>query len=75
MIGTTHTFKTMSWFSELNVVLANPMKICRCANPRPIHLVACGRILITMGHRSREIAVEKYDVHKVNAVMLKEMGL
>jgi glycosyltransferase involved in cell wall biosynthesis len=29
----------------------------------------------SMGHRSREIAVEKYDVHKVNAVMLKEMGL
>lgn len=29
----------------------------------------------SMGHRSREIALEKYDVHKVNAVMLKEMGL
>ena len=29
----------------------------------------------SMGHRSREIAVKKYDVHKVNAVMLKEMGL
>jgi glycosyltransferase involved in cell wall biosynthesis len=28
-----------------------------------------------MGERSREIAVEKYDVHKVNAVMLKEMGI
>lgn len=28
-----------------------------------------------MGQRSREIAVEKYDVHKVNAVMLKEMGI
>ena len=28
-----------------------------------------------MGVRSREIAVEKYDVHKVNAVMLKEMGV
>lgn len=28
-----------------------------------------------MGKRSREIAVEKYDVHKVNAVMLKEMGI
>ncbi|PCC98409.1 glycosyltransferase family 4 protein [Halopseudomonas pelagia] len=28
-----------------------------------------------MGRRSREIAVEKYDVHKVNAVMLKEMGI
>lgn len=28
-----------------------------------------------MGKRSREIAEEKYDVHKVNAVMLREMGL
>lgn len=28
-----------------------------------------------MGERSRQIAVEKYDVDKVNAVMLKEMGV
>jgi len=28
-----------------------------------------------MGARSRQIAVEKYDVHKVNAVMLKEMDI
>ena len=28
-----------------------------------------------MGSRSRQIAEEKYDVHKVNAVMLKEMGI
>lgn len=28
-----------------------------------------------MGARSREIAVDKYDVRKVNAVMLKEMGI
>lgn len=28
-----------------------------------------------MGQRSREIAVEKYDVNKVNAVMLEEMGV
>lgn len=27
-----------------------------------------------MGARSREVAVDKYDVRKVNAVMLKEMG-
>lgn len=27
-----------------------------------------------MGRRSREVAEEKYDVHKVNAVMLREMG-
>lgn len=28
-----------------------------------------------MGHRSRSIAVEKYDVHKVNAAMMREMGI
>jgi glycosyltransferase involved in cell wall biosynthesis len=28
-----------------------------------------------MGARSRQIAEEKYDVHKVNAVMLAGMGL
>lgn len=28
-----------------------------------------------MGGRSRQIAEEKYDVHQVNAVMLKEMGI
>ena len=28
-----------------------------------------------MGNRSRAIAEEKYDVHKVNAVMLREMGI
>ena len=28
-----------------------------------------------MGKRSREIAVDKYDVHKVNEVMLREMGI
>ncbi|KGD63479.1 glycosyl transferase family protein [Alcanivorax nanhaiticus] len=31
--------------------------------------------VVAMGKRSREIAEEKYDVHKVNAVMLKEMGI
>lgn len=31
--------------------------------------------IATMGARSRQVAEEKYDVHKVNAVMLKEMGL
>lgn len=28
-----------------------------------------------MGRRSRQIAEDKYDVHKVNAVMLREMGI
>ena len=33
------------------------------------------KLAIRMGKRSREIAEEKYDVHKVNAVMLREMGI
>lgn len=32
-------------------------------------------LMAQMGHRSRVIAEEKYDVHKVNAQMLKGMGL
>lgn len=32
-------------------------------------------LAVRMGKRSREIAVEKYDVHKVNALMLSEMGI
>lgn len=28
-----------------------------------------------LGTRSRKIAVDKYDVHKINAVMLREMGI
>ena len=28
-----------------------------------------------MGTRGRQIAEDKYDVHKVNAVMLREMGI
>ena len=29
----------------------------------------------TMGQRGRQVAESKYDVHKVNAVMLREMGI
>lgn len=32
-------------------------------------------LIAQMGQRSRVIAEEKYDVHKVNAQMLKGMGL
>lgn len=32
-------------------------------------------LTIRMGHRAREVAVEKYDVHKVNAQMLLGMGI
>jgi glycosyltransferase involved in cell wall biosynthesis len=32
-------------------------------------------LAITMGMRSRELAEEKYDVHKVNSIMLHRMGI
>ena len=32
-------------------------------------------LAIGMGNRSREIAESRYDVHKVNAVLLAELGL
>jgi len=32
-------------------------------------------LAISMGRKSREIIEDKYDVHKVNTVMLKEMGI
>jgi glycosyltransferase involved in cell wall biosynthesis len=32
-------------------------------------------LLVEMGQQSRAIVVEKFDVHKVNSVMLKEMGI
>lgn len=32
-------------------------------------------LIARMGARSRQLAEEKYDVHKVNAVMLREMGI
>lgn len=32
-------------------------------------------LAVKMGARSRQLAVEKYDAHKVNAVMLREMGI
>lgn len=33
------------------------------------------RLVLQMGQRARHIAEEKYDVQKVNAVMLREMGI
>lgn len=40
-----------------------------------IRLIEKPERVALMGARSRNIAEEKYDVHKVNAMMLKEMGL
>lgn len=33
------------------------------------------KLIVLMGQRSREIALNKYDVHQVNADMLREMGI
>lgn len=38
-------------------------------------LIAERELVVRMGARSRLIAEQKYDVHRVNAVMLKEMGI
>lgn len=38
-------------------------------------LIARPELVAEMGKRAREICEEKYDVHKVNAVMLREMGI
>lgn len=38
-------------------------------------LIARPELIARMGQRSREIAVAKYDVKAVNAVMLREMGI
>ena len=32
-------------------------------------------LVISMGRNSRKLAEEKYDVHKVNDVMLRKMGI
>jgi glycosyltransferase involved in cell wall biosynthesis len=40
-----------------------------------LRLVENEELTASMGQRSRKIAEAKYDVHKVNAVMLREMGL
>lgn len=38
-------------------------------------LILQPELIAQMGHRSREIALHKYDVHQVNTHMLQEMGL
>ena len=40
-----------------------------------LKFVENGELVQRFGQRSREIAEEKYDVHKVNQIMLNEMGI
>jgi len=39
------------------------------------HFLDSPRLLSSMGQQSRRLVIEKFDVHKVNAVMLNEMGI
>ena len=39
------------------------------------HFIDCPALVKTMGQRSYEIAKQKYDVHKVNSIMLEAMGI
>lgn len=39
------------------------------------HFIKNKEDIINMGKKSREIAEKKYDVHKVNEIIIKEMGL
>lgn len=40
-----------------------------------LRFIETPELVVSMGQRSRVIAEEKYDVHKVNAVMLEAMGI
>jgi glycosyltransferase involved in cell wall biosynthesis len=40
-----------------------------------MHFCETPLLVREMGNRSRSIALERYDVHKVNAMMMKEMGI
>ena len=40
-----------------------------------IQFIESPELITKMGNQSRQIVVEKYDVHKVNAIMLTEMGI
>lgn len=52
-----------------------PVKSVEALETAMLRFVADPTLANRMGQRSRQIAEEKYDVHKVNAVMLAEMGL
>lgn len=52
-----------------------PVKDVRALADAMMKMVATPGSAASMGERSRWIAEEKYDVHKVNAVMLEGMGI
>ena len=52
-----------------------PVKSVDALEQAMLKFVEDESLSVRMGKRSRQIAEEKYDVHKVNAAMLKEMGI
>lgn len=40
-----------------------------------IEMIENPRLFTTMGRESRKLAMDKYDVNKVNSFMINEMGL
>ena len=52
-----------------------PVKSVDALEQAMLKLIKDPPLAIRMGARSRQVAENKYDVHKVNAVMLAEMGI
>ena len=52
-----------------------PIKDANALAQAMLRFIEKPELMAQMGQRSRSIAEEKYDVHKVNAQMLKGMGL
>lgn len=52
-----------------------PIKSVDALEKAMLNFIREQELALRMGIRSRQVAEEKYDVHKVNAVMLREMGL
>lgn len=51
-----------------------PVKSVEALEQAMLCFVEQPELMTQMGHRSRQIAVEKYDVHQINAKMLREMN-
>lgn len=52
-----------------------PVKSVDCLAGAMLRFVEDSSLIESMGHASRRIAEEKYDVHKINEIMLTEMGV
>jgi len=52
-----------------------PVKSVDALEQAMLKFIEAPELVERMGQRARQIAEEKYDVHKVNAVMLREMGI